>query len=147
MLPRKKLERGFTLPEVMIVVVILGLLTAVALPSYLESVKAARRNEAKLKLMENVQFMDAFMTINKKYDVDNAGTAVALPILVSPAGATGAQIDYNISFADATTSGTFRIQAVPVNRMAGDKCGTLTINHAGTRTVSGTLSVAECWYK
>lgn len=146
MLPRK-FEKGFTLVEIMIVVVILSLLGAIAVPSYLDSVRKSRRNAAKLQLQANVNFMDAFMTTNSKYDVDRGGAAVVLPILVSPAGATGGSVDYNISFADPTTSTTFRIQAVPVNKMAGDACGTLTINNAGVRTVSGSLSMADCWYK
>ncbi|MFZ3002006.1 MAG: type IV pilin protein [Undibacterium umbellatum] len=148
MFPRK-LEKGFTLIEVMIVVVILSLLAAVAVPSYLDSVRKGRRNNAKLTLQENVNFMDAFMTINTKYDVDKGGTAVALPAAtsVSPIGATGGNIDYNISFSIPPTSTTYTIRAVPVNKMAGDACGTFTINNAGARTVSGSLSMADCWYK
>lgn len=146
MLPRK-LEKGFTLIEVMIVVVILGLLGAIAVPSYLDNVRKGRRNDAKAKLTENVQFMEAFLSINERYDLDKGGAAVALPILVSPAGATGGNVDYNISFDMPTTSTTYRIRAVPVNKMAADACGTFTINNAGARTVSGTLSMADCWYK
>lgn len=146
MLPRKT-EKGFTLIEVMIVVVILALIGAVAVPSYLDNVRKGRRNDAKAKLTENVQFLEAFLAINEKYDVDKGGTAVALPILVSPAGATGGNVDYNISFAIPTTSTTYRIQAVPVNKMAGDACGTLTIDNTGARTASGALGMANCWYK
>lgn len=146
MLLRKR-EKGFTLIELMIVVAIMGILAAIVVPSYLDNVRKGRRNDAKAKLTENVQFMEAFLAINERYDRDKGGANVALPILVSPAGATGGNVDYNISFSAPTTAVTYTIQAVPVNKMAADACGTFTINNAGARTVSGSLSMADCWYK
>ncbi|MFZ6747242.1 type IV pilin protein [Undibacterium sp. JH2W] len=146
MLPRN-FEKGYTLVEVMIVVAILGLLAAIAVPSYTDNLRRGRRNDAKAKLMQNVQFMESFLLINEKYDVDKGGTAVALPTLVSPAGATGTAVDYNFSFAAPTTSTTYKIQAVPANKMTGDDCGTFTVDNTGARTVSGSLTIADCWYR
>ncbi|MBI1772236.1 MAG: hypothetical protein HYR68_07800 [Burkholderiales bacterium] len=133
----------------MIAVVIIGILAAIAIPSYLEHVRRGRRADAKAKIMQNDQFMASFLAINDRYDIDKGGTAVALPVVASPGGATGASIDYNISFAVATTATTYRIQAVPRagGKMATDPCGTFTIDNFGARTVSGSLSVDECWYK
>ncbi|WP_347176259.1 type IV pilin protein [Undibacterium sp. TS12] len=148
MLPKKS-EKGFTLIELMIAVVVIGLLTAIAAPSYMDHVRRGRRTDAKAKLQQDVQFMESFLAINDRYDIDKGGAAVALPVLVSPAGATGTSIDYNISFAVAATPTTYSIQAVPRpgGRMASDPCGTFTINNFGARTVSGSLTVDECWNK
>ncbi len=149
MLPQKS-EKGFTLIEIMIAVVILALLSAIAIPSYLDNVRRGRRADAKAKLLQNDQYMASFLAINDVYDKEKVtNTAVALPALVSPAGATGAAVDYNISFAVATTPTTYKIQAVPRpgGKMASDPCGTFTIDNFGARTVSGSLSVDECWYR
>ena len=148
MLPQKS-KKGFTLIEVLIAVVIIGILAAIAIPSYLEHVRRGRRADAKAKIVQNDQFMASFLAINDRYDIDKGGTAVALPVVASPGGATGTAIDYNISFAVAPTATTYTIQAVPRpgGKMATDPCGTFTINNFGARTVSGSLSVDECWYK
>lgn len=145
----KKTNRGYTLIEIMMVVIIVGILAAVAIPSYVDNVKRGRRSDAKAKLMQDVQSMEAFLTVNNAYDKDTTGVAVALPITTSPIGAVGNNIDYDISFAVATTQTTYKIQAVPHagGKMDGDACGTFTIDNFGARTVSGSLSMDQCWSK
>ncbi len=148
MLPQKS-QKGFTLIEILIAVVILGILASVAIPSYLENVKRGRRADARAKLMQDVQYMESFLSINSRYDIDTTGAAVTVPYAVSPTYATGSAIDYNISFSPAATPTTYTLQAVPRpgGKMATDGCGTLSINNFGARAVSGALSVDECWTK
>ena len=72
---------GFTLIEVMIVVAIVAILSAIAFPSYQESVRKSKRADARTQLLEASQHMQRFYSQNDRYDQANdaAGTAVALP--------------------------------------------------------------------
>ena len=72
-------SRGFTLVEIMIVVAIVAILGAVALPSYRSSVLKSQRAEARGVLLETAQFMQRFYSQNDRYDQDRAGAAVAIP--------------------------------------------------------------------
>lgn len=140
--------KGFTLMELMIAVAIIGILVAVALPSYQDHVRRSSRAVAKAILHENAQFMEQFYTANNQYDatvgadgiantVDDV--AVALPITQSPR--TGVA-QYAISL-QAVANATFTLQAVPQGSMAGDICGTLTLTNTGVQGAGG--DVASCW--
>ncbi|SER48418.1 type IV pilus assembly protein PilE [Nitrosomonas sp. Nm51] len=130
---------GFTLVELLVAVAIVGILTAVALPSYQNYVRDANRAAAKAILYENAQFMEQFYTENNRYDQDLAGNMVVIPLTQSPR--TGA-IQYQIRL-PAVANATFTLQAVPVGSMAGDVCGTLTLTNTGLQGAGG--DVAACW--
>lgn len=142
MIPSKDIRMvdGFTLIELLVAVVIIGILTAIAFPSYQNYVRNSNRAVAKAILYENAQFMEQFYTENNRYDQDLSGNAVVLPILQSPRTGTA---QYNISL-QAVANTTFTLQAIPVGAMAGgDTCGTLTLTHTGLQGASG--DVAACW--
>ncbi len=94
-------HRGFTLIELMIVVAVVGILAAIAYPSYQEQVRKSRRADGAAVLMQNAQFLERFFTENGRYDQDRGGTAVALPYATSPLD--GDATYYNISLNSVTT--------------------------------------------
>lgn len=139
---------GFTLIELMITVAIVGILAAVAVPSYQENVRQTNRAAAKALLYENAQFMERFFSQNNQYDASigpdtRANTAddvtVVLPNTQSPKTGTA---QYNISL-QAVDNASFVLRAVPTGTMAGDTCGTLTLSNTGLQGAGG--SIANCW--
>ncbi len=64
---RNDRQRGFTLIEVMIVVALVGILAAVAYPSYMGSIRKARRTDAENGLTQAVQRMELQFARNTTY--------------------------------------------------------------------------------
>ena len=147
--------KGFTLVEVMIVVVIMAVLAAIALPSYRDSVAKSRRSEARALLTEASQYMQRFYGQHDRYDQTNAATpvAVALPddLLRVPRGAAAGTQTYTLSFVSSSlTPNAYVLQAVPrsAGPMASDRCGSYTLDNVGRRGLSGAatgVTVRDCW--
>jgi type IV pilus assembly protein PilE len=128
---------GFTLIELMIAVVVVGIITAVALPSYTEYLKRTARTEVKAILQENVLLMEQAFSVNNTY--------IANPQTVAfPTSPKSGKAKYNLSV-DKVAATSFTLKAVPVDTT--DKCGTFFIDNTGQRS----LSVADpalfsvCW--
>lgn len=119
-------SHGFTLIEVMIVVAVIGLLAAIAYPSYQDSVRKTRRSDAKAVLSELAQFMERTYTENNSFKP--GGNNPTLPYVESPID--GSQKYYDIAISASTTS-SFTLQATPKGPQAGD--GVLTLSSTGAR--------------
>lgn len=133
---------GFTLIEMMIVVAVIGILAAIAYPSYQEHVRKARRADAQTALLELAQFMERHYTANGKYLTD-ANVAPTLPFSGAPKD--GATKYYDLSFASAPTASSYTLRAVPKGAMASDTCGTLTLSNTGAKGQATGASLATCW--
>ncbi|WP_345783826.1 type IV pilin protein [Stenotrophomonas sp. YIM B06876] len=136
LLPARSRVAGFTLIELMVVVAIVAILSAIALPSYQAHVIKTRRATAAACLQERAQFMERFYTTNMTYA--NA-----------PAPAQcGQGVDdfYVIAFSAAPAAKTYAITATPTAKQKDGKCGTLSIDAKGARGKTGTAATAgECW--
>ena len=134
---------GFTLVELLIVVFIVGLLAAIAYPTYMDSMVKVRRDAAKTCLSEDAQFMERFYTTNLRYDQTLGGVAVALPGCSS-----GADVNnfYTVTLS-AVAARSYTLQAAPIGaQLSRDtECSTLTLNNVGTKTESGSKTVDYCW--
>jgi len=131
---------GFTLVELMIVVLIIGILAAIAVPSYQNYVMRTHRGAAKACMSEYAQFMERRYTTSMTY----VGTA---PVL-GCATESSLNLRYTISAAAvAPTQRTYTVTATPIGvQLARDtKCGTLSVNQTGARDNTGTGTLADCW--
>ena len=68
-------KQGFTLIELMIVVAVIGILAAIAYPSYREQVNQTRRAEVTTVLLENAQLLERHFTRTGAYNA--AGLSIA----------------------------------------------------------------------
>jgi type IV pilus assembly protein PilE len=133
----RKYMRGVTLLELMIVVVIVSILTAIAYPNYREYVTRAKRTEAKAALLQIATNQERFYLQNNTYTTNM--TNLGFPV----AGAFLSDSDsyiINVGAADAndfTATATFQL--------GGDeagKCLTFQIDGRGAKT---SAPDTDCW--
>ena len=129
---------GFTLMELLIVITIIGVLASIAYASYSNSVVASRRKAAAACLLEVSQHMERVYTTSLSYAGVTAAPALSCRTELSAF--------YTIGLNGTPTATTYALQAAPTSQQKDAKCGTLGLNQAGTKTISGTGgSVPSCW--
>lgn len=138
--------RGFTLIEMMVTVAIIGILAAIAYPSYIEQVRKSRRADATAALVTAAQTMERFYTENNSYATATAGDVAGSTISDhAPTDRAHADRTYDIALNPAPTATGFTITATRTGAQAGDTtCGDYSLTNTGIKSVTvGT--VANCW--
>ena len=144
-------QRGFTLIELMIAVVVIAILAAIGYPSYIEYINRGKRAEGKGALMRAAQQMERFYSVNNCYPsgTANCGNAGSSSAALAAAGTNAFSGDsaaasaYNLSV--TTTPQAFTLTATPTFTDA--KCGNLTLANTGAKGKTGTESMQNCWSK
>ena len=132
--------RGFTLIELMIVVAVVAILSAIAVPRYTEFVQRGRRADARSALQQAALWMERAQTATGSYPL----TAAFPPSLSTvPTNA------YTITL---TSIGgmSYTLRASPTGAQAADGCGSFTLTGTGARNVvgnTGTWDAAQCWQR
>lgn len=120
---------GFTLIELMIVVAVIGILTAIALPSYNEYVRRGKRAEARAEVLRAEGWLERYFTENNRYSDSGSSSAnQAFSDRFSVVPASGAA-NYNITLTLPTVAPfgiSYTVTAAPTGSMTGDSCGSYT---------------------
>lgn len=148
---RPTLQQGFTLIELMIVVAIVGILSAIAYPSYAEYIRKGHRADARAGLLQAQQWLERASTATGVYPVSGSAPYYALPPALTWDGDDTKR--YTIGFQGAPTNATFTLVATRKvgSPQATDRCGDFTLTHTGTRNTvnyaAGTDPLRDCWNK
>lgn len=121
--------RGFTLIELMMVVVILGIIVAIAYPAYQDQVEEARLSEGRTALMEVATRMERCYSRTGTYDDCDV-----------PAESETGVYTINVNSNGNTYTATAQRQKV----VSANKCGDLTVTQTG-RQDSTAGDADECW--
>lgn len=139
-------NRGVTLMELMVVIVVIGILTAIAVPSYRQYVIRANRTEAKVALMQAQQGLEKCYTRFHRYKT-NPPTQVCTADANLTGGVLSEDGNYRITIAhDRIATPSYTLTATPQQGQVGDtQCGNFLLNEVGQRDVSVAGNAARCW--
>ena len=160
-------DQGFTLIELMITVAILGILSAITVPSYMAYVQKSKRTDAKVELLKIAQLQESYYVQNLSYAKQLNGTSASGGLSMSAATLTTENGYYSVTMS-ATDSGggtcagnntdpcvSYAIKAVPKStggQASDSSCQEFLITNTGARFAkSGTdtaytnASRDTCW--
>lgn len=129
-------QNGFTLIEMMITVMIIGILAVIAYPSYQEFVKRGHRTEGQAFLNEAAARQERYFAQNNEYtdDVDK---------LNLKNGNTSETGKYTLSIGTNDGDGGYTLTAE--QQFNDDDCGDLSLTATGVKDVTGSKGAADCW--
>lgn len=127
-------QTGFTLIELMIVVIVIGILAAIAIPSYQSYVRRTYCEDAKATLIGAGNMMERYRAQENSYTGADLGAYSQSPV------DGNAQFTIAIS---ASTATTYTLTATPTGSLAGS--GTLTLNSVGVRGATGNFQTIDAW--
>ena len=132
-LERCRAQQGFTLLEVVVVMAVVAILAAVAIPNYSEYIMRSHRSEAQSFISDVASRQSQFFLDRRSYAATVADLSMTVPAEVAAR--------YTVAIVVGPPTG-FQVTATPMGPQATDRCGWLRIDQAGTRTAAVTT---RCW--
>lgn len=146
---------GFTLIEMMVVVAIMGIIAAVAIPAYTDHVRSGHRADAQAALVALAQHMERRYSENNSYcnsgttnittcGTDTTGDTGAPSLFSSTVPLDGGDAVYNLTI-DSVTATSFTVKATRTagGYMDGDECGNFSYSSTGQKTQDSNSS-SDC---
>lgn len=134
--------KGFTLIELMVVVLVVSILAAIALPSFNRQVLKSRRTDGHNVLMRVAAEQERFYTNFNRYAGD---LSAARPAGLGMSALTSEHGYYSIAVAVGAGGQTFTLTATPLDSQAADTCGNLTLGNSDAKGFSGNQDNGVCW--
>jgi type IV pilus assembly protein PilE len=140
----KRRQRGVSLIELLVVMVVVAILSAIAIPSYRQYVIRSNRTNAKTLLTQTAQALERCYTNSTPYAYNSATCTVGVAAVILPV----LSADGTYSVDGVRAPNTYTLTATPQGTQAEDtKCGNFVLTNTGQQTVSGTSTAPECWSK
>ncbi len=136
-----KKQSGFTLIEVLVAVAILGLLVAVAFPSWQGFLIKTKRSEAKVLLTEAANEQVRYFTENNRYASSMTQLGYGSDRYLSENGNYGVEVQ-------SSTASSYTLVAIPESgssQVDDTDCGRLTLTSTGVKGTTGSATPADCW--
>lgn len=128
-------QDGATLIEILVVVALVAVLMGVAVPSYRQYLQRGHRVEAARALYAVAACQERVRTQKGRYDTT---------LCANTAGTEHYHV--RITPPDQPSVASFTVMAVPKKPLDGDNCGSLTLDQAGSRRISGDpVNTTACW--
>jgi type IV pilus assembly protein PilE len=143
--------RGFTLIELMVVVVIATILIGIAVPSYMSQVRQSRRTEAKTALLDlagrEERYLSTATTAGYSQTPSDLGYAGAWPLVVGN-GYYQVTVCSPACAPSAAPAPSFTVTATPVagqSQVNDAQCTSFSVDNTGQQWANGTGGAAYCW--
>ena len=145
---------GFTLIELMVVVVAMTILATIAIPAYQSQIRKSRRTEARTALLDLANREERYFSVNNSYTTSQQalgyGTSTSAFSAVS-VGSGYYTVTITVTTADPTQSppvqAGYSIVATAVGTQASDtSCATFTVDQTGTQSSTPSGSTSTCWH-
>lgn len=135
-----KSVRGFTLLELMIVVLVVAVLAGIALSGYQKQVRKSRRAEARQIIADIALRQEKWRSNHPLYYGTDATSAETTEFGAIPSGTY-----YTISVTTAKNASAYTLTAVPKNDQAADTCGTLSWAMSAGVVAKSATAGTDCW--
>ncbi|KTC65767.1 type-IV pilin [Legionella adelaidensis] len=126
--------KAFTIMELLITIVIIGILATFAYPSYMDYITRARRSDGQTALLNLASRMERYYSEHNTYQTATIGAGANTDVLSSNTSPEGW---YTLSIATATNS-AYTLRATPLSSQATQdkKCQTLTLDNLGLKGIT-----------